>query len=404
MTSLYGRLFKYRQRPDRSPHEDYLTEALCDLLNCVPRERAVSFVNDLLVPSDARPLWREASSAFDRMSWRTQALVPGGRIDLLLENGGEPLIAVECKISAGFHIVDDESAHAKDAEINQLVMYGRWLAKGLSKRNHVWPGALSIITHSTRPPADFRKPAGDQRYQVKCRNDCTWAHVSKWLRGELRMDSPRKIDRSTELHWKRLAGEFVEFIKEGNMSSDTIVPSDISALDVYIGSADRFDNTFRSIHENVISANCLGELAAPRKSPVEFIWDASARVLHDWVYLKARKQVKADWFFDWGIQLPSDAGWWEGANPPVPKSGFAFVYFGSDKSEMPLLDDNAYRGEWRKVVEKDYDATTAYMMAARELHRFVDATVDGELGSGLANWTAARIAEMKPRILKWSGE
>ncbi len=76
MSSLYGRLFTYRERPHRSPLEDFLTEALADLLNRMPTSEMVEFVSKFFLPGDdplasaARKAWQELVKTCSSEGWQ----------------------------------------------------------------------------------------------------------------------------------------------------------------------------------------------------------------------------------------------------------------------------------------------------------------------------------------------
>jgi hypothetical protein len=40
---IYRRLYKYRETPSLSPRENFLTEALADIFNRLPREKRIEF-------------------------------------------------------------------------------------------------------------------------------------------------------------------------------------------------------------------------------------------------------------------------------------------------------------------------------------------------------------------------
>jgi hypothetical protein len=164
MVSLYGRLFMFRERPGRSPLEDFLTEALADLLNRMPPFEMTEFVCRFFLPPVAatQQAWLELvrSCSGEPLQWitrpgihfRTLTLYP----DLMLCAGeNRPLLIVENKIGGriGEHDVGqiiEDNAEIKTnntlgfqtAEpIDQLASYGQWLS--VQCEQHPWPGAVS---------------------------------------------------------------------------------------------------------------------------------------------------------------------------------------------------------------------------------------------------------------------
>ena len=172
MVSLYGRLFTFRERPLRRPLEDFLTEALADLLNRMPPFEMTEFVSKFFLPplSDAQQAWQELVSSWsgEPLQWvtrpsihvRTWTLYP----DLTLYAGEKrPLLIVENKIGSGIGEYDVSQLNEDDTEIqpnntpgfqtaqtiDQLAIYGGWLS---SQCRHPWPGAIAFLTHFTSPP------------------------------------------------------------------------------------------------------------------------------------------------------------------------------------------------------------------------------------------------------------
>ena len=92
MSSIFGRLFKYRPRLDRDPKEDFFTEALVGVLQTSPALRN-AFVK-----------WLTCRQV-DYVFLKTQMTVPVGRIDIWIDardrrNGARHLVAMENKIDA----------------------------------------------------------------------------------------------------------------------------------------------------------------------------------------------------------------------------------------------------------------------------------------------------------------
>jgi SNF2-related domain len=187
MQGIYLRLFRYRERPSRSPLEDYLTEALADLLSRCPLDVGKAFIADVLVGANAKSSWLKLSKSLRDLVWRTQVTIPDGRLDLVIESNGRCLFVVENKVSSGIRLykaeldedeidneIEGESSNtngsarghhdgelaeteaSEESEIelrNQLECYGTWLAK--QPRPSGWKGGLTLLTHFTTPPVDF---------------------------------------------------------------------------------------------------------------------------------------------------------------------------------------------------------------------------------------------------------
>jgi len=134
MPNIYERLFTYRERSDRSPLEDFLTEALADLFNRFPEaisRRAVAFLisNRSIPPTTLEQFWPIGAKAV----WSTQRIIDGGKIiDLMMEVDGKPFIVIENKINAGFQEHQHHSSSGHGKVEHQLSTYGLWLAREAS--------------------------------------------------------------------------------------------------------------------------------------------------------------------------------------------------------------------------------------------------------------------------------
>jgi hypothetical protein len=101
--SLYGRLFKYRERKARTPLENFLTEALADLINRLPKDELDDFVASLLLDADAAEAWRDLTARGQvKISCRTQFPITSGSIlDILfVADDATPLLVIENKVPA----------------------------------------------------------------------------------------------------------------------------------------------------------------------------------------------------------------------------------------------------------------------------------------------------------------
>lgn len=133
-SSIYGRLYKYRESENRSKLENFLTEGLADLLQ---RDTALSkdFICEVLLKnrtnnSQASPdALGQTLARAECLEWRPQKSFEGmkGRPDISVftnDDGKIPIIILENKISAGFtHSVSTDEEGTKQ-EYSQLEVYG----------------------------------------------------------------------------------------------------------------------------------------------------------------------------------------------------------------------------------------------------------------------------------------
>jgi hypothetical protein len=212
MVSLYSRLFMFRERLRRSPLEDFLTEAVADLLNRMPPFEMTEFVSKFFLPplAAAQQAWQELvkSCSGESLQWITHPSIQVRILtlypDLMLCAGeNRPLLIVESKIGSGIGEHDVSQIIEDTAEIqanntlgfqaaetiDQLVSYGRWLSAQCQQ--HPWPGAIAFLTHFTAPPAGFG--AGDRSaYGVEWQRVCEGITVVERLLAELAADVDRR--------------------------------------------------------------------------------------------------------------------------------------------------------------------------------------------------------------------
>lgn len=178
MADLYKRLYKYRERAANAPLENFLTEALADILERLPIESQVAFLKSLMLP--------KAASAFDTvvsgrasLEFVTQASASTKRPDLVVYAGERPIVVIEVKVAAGLqeHEVEAAAVNAEaKATRNQLETYAGWIA-GENMSSDVWPGAVVFLTGRTDPPKDFIEGRSDGVF----RSVRYWKHVGDWL-------------------------------------------------------------------------------------------------------------------------------------------------------------------------------------------------------------------------------
>lgn len=391
--SLYGTLFRYRARENRRPLEDYLTEALGDLLNRMPRSVMVDFVSRLFLREDnARRNWIEIAESQGVFLWSTQRqIVSKGkqyRLDLLLEIDGHAVLVVESKI--GHHLavhvntIDDggsEIARGDEknriCEDNQLMTYGHWLS---NQPAHGFPfRALAMITHSTAPPHDFEQ--NSSIYGVPWTRVCRWSEVWRWLIGKSSLSTPQGADES--MAWCVLSKELANFIEENGMSTEMITHLDMSKLEVSIGCQSRLNATFRYIADHLKPV--LAEKYAGRIGDMVY---SEGGVIWSWIYLKPPlAPAIGDWAISWGIRFPSVSEWWKGATPPLPHAPHIFVHLSGEKTKLPLsriLDDRLPSG-WSTVAD------TNELIAGNSIYDFP--AESDEMNKAAAQWIKIKVEE-----------
>ncbi len=239
--SIYANLFTYRPRPSRKPLEDFLSEALADLLNRLTYDKHVAFVTDVLLEGEAR---RDRSSFMGgrhqaEFLWATQVGMRSGQgtvfMDLLLRIDDQEVLVVESKVHAGYqmHMLDGPPSVAEPdgGQVNQMETYGKWLGERCRARvpaeGRAWPGALVLLTHRTDPPVGFE--AG--RYGVGHVGVCRWRQVQRWAGAlPMRTCDAGRGDGSVPV----LAAELAAFLREQGMGADLMTADGLSGAAMHV--------------------------------------------------------------------------------------------------------------------------------------------------------------------------
>ncbi len=323
MPSLYGRLFAYRERRDRRPLEDFLTEALCDLLNRLPRDVMGRFVAELLLPPAATRAWQQVVDDGGKLLWATQqAIGDYGRLDLMLAGDETPLLVVENKVG-------------HTGTVGQLAGYGQWLL-GRQVAGQTWRGVVVFLTHFTPPPDGFA--TGDtSTYGVPWQCVCRWPAVWRWLNAN--------ASAQPGTTWQALAKELADFLRENEMTSETMTQHDLSALEVYLPSAARVSKSFERIWNEAINptwekAIWGHDIGAVARSWIQYASEGA--LIWDWGYLRPPHSPyqRNVWHLGWGIAFPEQFLRWSGdAIPPLPKRPYAFFGLFSEDDGSPVPPD-----------------------------------------------------------------
>ena len=376
MENLYGRLFKYRTREKRAPLEDYLSEALVDLLKRMPASAVREFIS-LIVnekSSEAGPLAQLLADE-PTLTWTTQRRIEQpnrGIIDILLEIDGLPAIIIENKISSSLR------RHTSDVDgglvnRNQLSTYGFWLT---GKADKAWGGALVLLTHTTSAPPDFLDPSA-AHYGVPHRNIVMWSALARWFGQAVEQRSKPPTPDA----WVQLAGDYVAFLKEQEMTTETVSASDLAALQLHLPTADRLSNTFDRAWAS--TAQIRDRICSNRYSKLKY--DADGGLVWSWSYTKQPPAPPSS-YLAIGIRFPEQSDWWEGA--ALPRHPHVFLMIGDDNGQLPVELVSSLPQSWSQIEQE--------LVAAIPISE-LDAGVGG-LADGFAEWVSAKMAEAVPMI------
>lgn len=307
--SLYSRLYRFRERPGRNSLEDFLSEALCHLLNHLPVSDMLRLVAETMIPVDARTEWADEVSNVGQLSWVTQKVITyenrAGRLDLLLQSATHgPLMIVENKIGSGVRsygrLTDPDDAGPELIDADQLNLYGRWLASQL----RVPTGAITLLTSGTRAPSGFGQ--GAIKYGVRLQYVCPWQRLS------------RSLDRLGErLGPSTLAGtlanELVLFLGENQMGAASFNTADLAPIASSLRVAGQLDQTFREIRDELQRGQNAQGYRWESVFRNQVCYDSTSGAVWDWLYLRPPFSPASwkVWFVAWGILFPEFERWRE---------------------------------------------------------------------------------------------
>jgi hypothetical protein len=346
--SIYKNLFRYRPREKKLSLEDFLSAALSDILNRLPREESIHFISHVLLEHSANiDEWLSfiASIPDASFDWQTQVHVhhvSDGILDVLLRIDGRDVIIIENKIAAptGSRGADSSLQSVEPIltstvtadEYNQLHVYGGWLKKRCE--GQAWRGALVFLTHFTQPPSDFRESAG--QYGVPTLGVCRWGKIWRWAKSVGGLAKPGAMERPV---WKELCVELAEFLEERNMTSEYMTSHDVAAVEIFVNSGTRIDKTFEKASEAIETAKTgiIKEGLEIYSALQRHVYDGNGAVAWKYFYVrKQREKTPKNWYFGWGIRFPAISQWWKDSKPELPALPHAFVVLGSDLFDLPL--------------------------------------------------------------------
>jgi hypothetical protein len=250
MSSLYERLFKYRASDRQTPLENYLTEALCDLLNRIGEENAQAQANLLHMLF--------ACHISEVVDFRTQVPVrlssKNSRIpDLVGWRNGKVVCLVEVKVNAGFTgetsagaAVQDEAEDSSSREANshQLKAYGKWL------ENHHPEAKIVLLTYRTQPPSDFFQEGGEYGVPVGNR------HVLHWQTVYNALDAHAGSGQACSI----LVKDFCQFLQTRGIAMPSLDHNELDTLKAFVGTGtaeavQRFMNSLRDQCKDIAQNN-----------------------------------------------------------------------------------------------------------------------------------------------------
>ncbi|MEE4209590.1 MAG: hypothetical protein V2I43_10020 [Parvularcula sp.] len=227
MNRLFLDLFAYRQRENKDPLEDWLTECLAATMRAFPGGKLAELLCWLSNATNEARILPHVESG--KVAIETQyAAATAGRPDMVVTIGGVPWIVFENKV--GHHVSGRVSEDG--GKSHQLRGYADWL-KVASEGCDLRPGMV-FVTHLTPPPEDFEDGYPVDHYHGFSRCRLSWGEFAKKLL-ELASELP------TDHHASALAEALQAYLKENNMSSEFPDMTAFAAAQIYLAQAKRLE-------------------------------------------------------------------------------------------------------------------------------------------------------------------
>ena len=305
MATHYERLFKYRSTDKHTRLKNYLTEALCDLLNRIGEENAqaqVNIVQSLFACCNYVKKVKFITQSQIRLS-SGKSRIPdlAGWSD---DKNFSLVCLVEVKVGVGFTgetmggavAQDEEGTPLREEGSHQLKAYGEWI-----KENRYDGAKLVLLTHRTPPPPDFLEKNGKYGVPIGDRQTLRWQAVYNAL-----------VAHAESGHsYSALIKDFCHFLQTQGIAMATVTAPELHALVSFIStgaanSVQRFMNSLRDQCEGIAHDNSI---ACSRGQGLNFQYGGqfvSDHTLIGWVNVKVKnRSAQIAWGFHFDV-CPTD--------------------------------------------------------------------------------------------------
>lgn len=372
MSNLFRDLYAYRQRENKDPKEDWLTECLAATMRALPRDALQKVVADFSAFDVLDP---NENLAEDELKIHTQFPIgSGGRPDMLITLNGQPWIVIENKVghSVGVRIKADGS------DSHQLGDYADWLWK--ESRDCRLRPAMVFITHLTRPPEDFSSRATADRYYGFRRHATSWGSLARKF-----MALTSHLD---EVHHARVMAEtFLGYLEDQNMSDEMPDSTAFAAAQMYVGYAAELENLVDAMWQRACTIANFGKTSDYILKAVTDQGSVSA-----WRYVAPTPvSPSRNTYVETGIWYPEIGAWYDRENIGSDLRG-AQVYVGLFNNEDDYFLKNPSGDSLDFFIRPCSD-----FMAVKAVADFPsDPQVRGEL---ITDWVEQRAVELRKFLL-----
>lgn len=369
--TLFIDLYAYRQRENRDPLEDWLTECLAATIRALPGATKAILLSELSGAEIADP---NAFLDLHEVEVLTQYPAgPAGRPDMLVRLDGHPWIVFENKVGHGVAA----GGGVDGAETHQLRRYADWL----NEQGHECPLARAVVftTHITRPPSDFRGADEAGLYHGLRRTSISWGALGRRIAG-LTHDLP------DDHHAKALTTAFLAYLEEQDMSNEFPTSSSFAAAEVYVSHAAELENLVSRMWDELRTFADFGRTADYHLKALTDEGSVSA-----WRYVApGPSSPSRHSYVQTGIWFPEAGSWFDATDVVKGVRGpQAYVYFGNSYEDM--FGDTTGEPEGFLRPDKDF-------LACRPTADFSE---DPQArGEEIIAWVAERAGVLRTFLLK----
>jgi hypothetical protein len=370
-TDLFIDLYAYRQRENKDPLEDWLTECLAVTIRALPLPAKSTLLSELSGAVIAEP---EAFFEVHKIEVLTQFPAgAAGRPDMLVQLDGDPWILFENKVGHGIAVreaVDGTQSH-------QLRRYADWLNE--QGRCCQLAKALVFVTHITQPPQDFRGADDARLYHGLHRTHISWGALGRRIAG-LTDGLPN------DHHAKALTNAFLAYLEDQDMSNEYPNSPAFAAAEIYLSQAAALENLVNRMWQELRTTVNFGRTADVQLSALPDEGSVSA---WRWV-APGPSNPSRDLYLAAGIWFPETGSWFDAEEVVKGVRGpQAYVCFGhSNNDKFP----NA-TGELEGFMRPNGD-----FLACKPVAEFsADPQARGE---EIIAWVAERAGVLKMFLIK----
>lgn len=372
MNSLFLDLFAYRQRENRDPVEDWLTECLAATMRALPGIKLAELLSWLSDPANQAHILAHVKSG--KVVIETQYVTANaGRPDMVVAIGNTPWIVFENKV--GHHV--SGRVNEDGSEGNQLRSYADWL-KLASNGCDLRPGMV-FVTHLTPPPEDFEGQYPTDHYHGFSRRRLSWGQFARKL-----------IELASDLdehhHALALVGALQAYLEENDMSSEFPDAVAMASAQLYVSQGASVEYLVdRMWQEAKIIASCgntasYGVVADPEYGTVR------ARR-----YAVSAPNSPSGWsYIETGVWFPELESWYvkEDIGRDLVGPQIYVGFFNGDDNYFTMTDDYP-----DGFLRPDSD-----FIAIENLHVF---SADPEMRGGeIVSWVAHKAIELRAFLLE----